>query len=65
MWASVLFGFNHIHPLHFQLWLFSMTYHKFFCLCQKQVLGDNGFLLVLLSDISGPLLANQLSGESL
>lgn len=42
-----------------------MTYHKFSCPCEKQVLCDNGVLLLLLTDTSGPLLANQLNGESL
>lgn len=65
MWASVLFGFDHIYPLHFQLRRCSMTYRKFFCLCEKQVLCDNGVLLLLLTNTSGPLLANQSNGESL
>lgn len=42
-----------------------MTYRKFSCLREKQVLCDNGFLLLLLTNTSGPLLANQLNGESL
>jgi len=41
-----------------------MTYRKFSCLCEKQVLCDNGFVVVLLTATSGPLLANQLNGES-
>lgn len=42
-----------------------MPYHKFSCLCEKQVLCANGFLVVVVTDTSGPLLANQLNGESL
>lgn len=65
MWPSVLFGFDRVYPLHFLLWCCSVTYRKFSCLCENQVLCDNEFLLLLLTATSGPLLANQLNGESL
>lgn len=42
-----------------------MTYHKFSHLCEKQVQCDNNGFLLLLTGTSGPLLANQLNGESL
>lgn len=67
MWASVLLGFDLTYPLHFQFWCCAVIYHRFSCLCEKGVLCDNGFLLLLLllTATSGPLLANQLNGESL